>query len=319
MEQRWRVLIGSKSFGGSIPEHIEQLKRAGCVVVPNDVGRAYLAAELLEKLQDIDAIVTGTDELTAEVIEKAPRLKLIAKHGVGLDNIDLPAARRKGVTVAATFGAVHDSVADLTMALLLAVARGIVQSHLATVGGGWKGSMGMELRGKVLGIVGLGQIGKEVCLRAQAFGMQVVAHDIRPDKKFAEAKNVRFVEFGELLRTADAVTLHAGLSEAGRPLVGAEELALMKKGAILINTGRGHLIDENALVDALKEKRLLGAGLDVFADEPPSGHPILQLENVVLTPHMAGNTWDSRRRLGEMTIENILRVMRGEPALCPVE
>ena len=283
------------------------------------MGRQYQAAELLEALRGIDAIVTGTDELTAEVIASADRLKTIAKHGVGLDNIDLPAARARGIVVSATFGAVHDSVADLTLALLLAVARGLVPAHLSTRAGKWKGFAGVELRGKTLGLVGLGTIGKEVALRAEAFGMRLVASDPRPDPAFAAAHGVRYLGIPELLAEADAVSLHAGLEQAGRPLLGAAELASMKQGAILVNTGRGHLVDEAALAEALRSGKLLGAGLDVFQHEPPEGSPLLGLENVVLAPHMGGDTKDARRRLGEITVENVLRVMRGERPLSPVE
>ena len=315
----WRVLIGSKSFGKMFPEHLDSLRQAGCEVVPNQVGRPYRAAELAQALRGVEAIVTGTDELTAEVIAAADRLKTIAKHGVGLDNIDLPAARSRGILVSATFGAVHDSVADLAMALLLAVARGIVPAHVGTAAGKWKGFMGMELRGKVLGIVGLGSIGKEVSLRAACFGMKVIAHDPRPDQAFAAAHGIRFVPLAELLSQSDAVSLHAGLEQAGRPLLGPAEIACLKKGAILVNTGRGHLVDEAALARALAEGRLAGAGLDVFQREPPEGSPLLALENVVLAPHMAGDTRDARRRMGEITVENVVRVKRGEPPLCPVE
>jgi phosphoglycerate dehydrogenase-like enzyme len=315
---RWRVLIGSKSFGKAYPEHLKRLEEAGCEIIPNQIGRAYRAAELRTALAGVDAIVTGTDELTAEVIMSADGLKLIAKHGVGLDSIDLGAARMKGVVVAATFGAVHDSVADLTMALLLAVARGIVPAHLSTRSGQWKGFVGMELRGKLLGIVGLGRIGKEFALRAQGFGMEVVACDPYPDSPFAAEHRITFLSLADLLKRADVVSLHAGLASAGHPLLGATELRAMKLGAILINTGRGHLVDEQALVDALRDGRIRGAGLDVFAEEPPAESPLLVLQNVVLTPHMAGDTWDARRRLGEITVENIVRVKRGEPPLYPV-
>ena len=163
----WKLLIGSKSFGKAFPEHLDRCDEAGCEVVPNQVGRPYPAAELKEALRGVDAIVTGTDELNAEVIASADRLKTIAKHGVGLDNIDLAAARARGIVVSAAFGAVHDSVADLTLALLLAVARGVVTAHLATRAGRGRGSSAVELRGKTLGIVGLGRIGKEVALRAR--------------------------------------------------------------------------------------------------------------------------------------------------------
>jgi D-3-phosphoglycerate dehydrogenase len=317
--EKWKLLIGSKSFGKAFPEHLRQLEEAGCEIVPNQVGRPYQAAELKQALLGIDAIVTGTDELNAEVIASADRLKTIAKHGVGLDNIDLPAARARGVVVSAAFGAVHDSVADLTLALLLAVARGIVPAHLATRAGQWKGVMGMELREKTLGIVGLGRIGKEVARRAMAFGMRIIATDPRPDLPFAAAQAIRYVELEELLATSDAVSLHAGLEQAGRPLLGAAELATMKKGALLVNTGRGHLVDELALAEALRTGRIGGAGLDVFSHEPPLGSPLLGLENVVLAPHMAGDTRDARRRMGEITVENVVRVMRGERPLSPVE
>lgn len=315
---RWHVLIGSKSFGKAYPEHLKRLEEAGCEIIPNQIGRAYRAAELRTALAGVDAIVTGTDELTAEVIMSADGLKLIAKHGVGLDSIDLGAARTKGVVVAATFGAVHDSVADLTMALLLAVARGIVPAHLSTKSGLWKGFVGMELRGKILGIVGLGRIGKEVALRAKGFGMEVVACDPYPDSAFAAEHRITFLSLADLLTQADVVSLHAGLASAKHPLLGATELRAMKIGAILINTGRGYLVDEQALVDALRDGKIRGAGLDVFAEEPPAESPLLVLENVVLTPHMAGDTRDARRRLGEITVENIVRVKRGEPPLCPV-
>lgn len=286
-------------------------------MIPNSVGRAYRAAELLEALQGVDAIITGTDELTAEVIETADCLKTIAKHGVGLDNIDLAAARAKGIIVTATPGAIHDSVADLTLALLLALARKIVPAHLSVQAGGWKGPTGLELRDKFLGIIGLGRIGKAVCRRAQAFGMQVIAYDLYPDQTFATAHGVTFVDLPQLLAEADVISLHAAVTEE-RPLIDREALALMKPTALLINTARGQLVDEAALAEVLREGRLAGAGLDVFAAEPPQSSPLLGLDNVVLTPHIGGRTAEGLRRMGEMTLENCLRALRGEPPLFQV-
>ena len=149
--------------------------------------------------------------------------------------------------------------------------------------------------------------------------MHIAATDPRPDPAFAAAHKVRYLPLAELLAVADAVSLHAGLEQAGRPLLGAAELLRLKPGAILVNTGRGHLVDEAALAEALRAGRLLGAGLDVFHDEPPRQSPLLGLENVVLAPHMAGDTTDARRRMGEITVENVVRVMRGERPLSPVE
>ena len=318
VNQKWRVLIGSRSFGQSDPSHLTQLAAAGCEVIPNTVGRGYRAAELIEALRGVDAIITGTDELTAEVIEQADRLKTIAKHGVGLDNIDLAAARARGISVTATPGAIHDAVADLTLGLLLALVREIVPSHLSVQAGQWKRFIGYELRDKTLGIVGLGRIGKEVCLRAQAFGMRVLAYDLYPDQGFASQHNVTFVLLDELLQQSDVVSLHAPPTGDDKPLLGERELALLKPSAYLINTARGQLADEVALATALKTGQLAGAGLDVFVDEPPKGSPLLGLENVVLTSHIAGQTVEGQRRMGDITLENCLRALRGEKPLYEV-
>lgn len=316
---RWRVLIGSRSFGQAFPEHLTQLEAGGCEVVPNGVGRAYHAAELLEVLPEMDAIVTGTDELTAEVINAAPRLKTIAKHGVGLETIDLAAARARGISVSYTPGFIHDSVADLALALLLALARKIVPAHLSTKVGSWKPLFGVELRDKTLGIVGLGRIGKAVCERAKGFGMQVIAYDPYPDEAFAAAHNVAFVSLPELLARSDVVSLHAPAEATEGPVIGLAQLDLMKPTAFLINTARGQLVDEAALADALREGRLAGAGIDAFVKEPPLGSPLLELDNVVLTPHLGGRTLDGQRRMGELVIENCLRALRGEAPLHRVE
>lgn len=315
---RWRVLIGSRSFGQAIPEHLAQLAEAGCEVIPNGVGRAYRAAELMEVLPGMDAIITGTDELTAEVIQAAGSLKTIVKHGVGLETIDLEAARARGIVVSATPGSIHDSVADLTMALLLALARKIVPSHLSTKAGSWKPFFGMELRDKTLGIVGLGRIGKAVCERARGFGMRIVAYDPYPDTAFAASQDISFMPLAELLKVSDVVSLHAPAEEIKGPLLGATQLGLMKPTALLINTARGQLVDEAALASALAEGRLAGAGLDAFVNEPPVGSPLLCLDNVVLTPHIGGRTLDGQRRMGEMAIENCVRALAGEPPLYQV-
>lgn len=308
----WRVLIGSRSFGQIFPEHITQLEAAGCAVIPNGPGRAYRAAELMAALQGVDAIITGTDELTGTVIQQADRLKTIAKHGIGLETIDLDAARARGIVVSATPEAVSDSVADLTLALLLAVARKVVPAHTSTVAGGWTNYTGMELRDKVLGIVGLGRIGQQVGLRAQGFGMRLAAYDPYPNAAFAAVHHVTYVTLDELLATADVVTLHAPAEQTHGPLLGTAQLARMKPGALLINTARAALVDEMALAAALASGRLGGAGLDVFMDEPPTGSPLLALPNVVLTPHIGGSTVDGRRRMGEMTVENVVRALKGE-------
>jgi D-3-phosphoglycerate dehydrogenase len=208
-------------------------------------------------------------------------------------------------------------VADLAIGLLLAVARRIVPMDEEVKAGGWPRATGMELRGKTMGLVGFGRIGKEVARRARAFGMEIVAFDPYPDETYAVEHDVTLLPLQSLLETADVVSLHAAASDGG-PLLGHKEIAMMRKGAIIINTARGQLVDEEVLAEALREGRLSGAGLDVFAEEPPEGSPLLALDCVVLTPHIGGQTREALRHMGEMCIQNCLRVLRGEPPLFEV-
>lgn len=309
---RWRVLIGSRSFGKADAGHLRLLEAAGCEVTPNTIGRAYRADELLEVLPGHDAIVTGTDALTREVIARAaPGLKTIAKHGAGIETIDLAAAAEHGVVVSATPGAMDDSVADLTLGLVLALVRGIPRAHAGVVAGGWPVLQGTELRGKTLGLVGLGRIGRAVALRAAAFGMELAAHDPLADRAFAAEHGIALLAFDELLGAADVVSLHAAAGD-GPPLLGERELRLMRPGALLVNTSRGRLIDEDAVAAALGQGHLGGAGLDVFRSEPPAADsPLLRLDNVVLTPHVGGLTREALLRMGEMTVDNCLTALRG--------
>jgi D-3-phosphoglycerate dehydrogenase len=308
----WRVLIGSKSFGRVYPEHLSRLEDAGCEVVPNALGRPHSAAELEKALRGVHAIVTGTDELTAQVIRGANSLVTIAKHGVGLDNVDVAAAAERGIVVTYAPADVHDSVADLALALLLALARRIPQAEASVRAGRWEPFPGTELRGKVLGVVGFGRVGRGVAARASAFGMEVVAHDPFVTAGPAGAEDVELLSLPALLARADVVSLHAASTPGAPPLLGPEELAAMKPGALLVNTARGGLVDEGALADALGAGRLGGAALDVFRTEPPRDSPLLALDEVVLTPHVAGQTREALRRMGDLTVENCLAALRGE-------
>ncbi len=319
-QAHWRVLIGSRSFGRATQEPLRRLQAAGCEVIPNTLGRAYRAEELRTALRDADAIITGVDQLTAEVLDSADRLRVISKHGVGLDNIDLQAARARGIVVTMTPDAIHESVADLTLALLLALARRIVPAHNSTYSGHWARFIGIELRDMILGIIGLGRVGKGVAARARAFGMQVLAYDVFHDETFASQHEITFVELDELLAHSDFISLHAALNSGTAHLIGASELARIKPTAYLINTARGGLVDEAALVEALRGQRLAGAALDVFQTEPLGANsPLLQCENVLLTPHIAGQTEMGLQRIDEMAAENVLRVLRNEPPLYRVE
>ena len=314
----FNVLVASRSFGKNCPEVLEEMKAAGCVFMPTDWDRAPTEAELIAKIAEADVLISGTEPVTAKVLAAAPRLKVISKHGVGYENIDLDAAKARGVPVCIAGGAIADSVADMTMALLLALARQVPQADKSTKAGQWKRFVGPELRGKTLGIVGLGQIGKAVCRRAKGFGLNVIAHDEYPDQGFAASWGVTFVPLDELLRASDFVSLHAPVTPQTRKLMNSARLATMKPTAYLINTARGELVDESALHDALSRGVLAGAASDVFAAEPPGKNPLLDLPNFNATPHTAGQTHEGLRRMGEITAENALRVLRGQEPLCRI-
>jgi ribulose-phosphate 3-epimerase len=310
-----KILIASRSFGPHCPAALERLRAAGCELIANPWGRTPSEAELLERIADSDVLVSGTEPVTAAVLAAAPKLKLIAKHGVGYENIDLAAARARSIPVALAGGAIIDSVADMAFGLLLALARQIPQGDRAVRGGAWPRMVGVELRGKTLGIVGLGQIGKAVCKRAVGFGMQVIAYDRYPDERFARSWGVGWRELDTLLAEADFVTLHAPASAETRHLIDAAALARMRPGSYLINTARGDLVDEHALLAALRSGHLAGAACDVFEREPPGASELLTLEQFIAAPHSAGQTHDGLRRMGEITAENILRVLAGEQPL----
>jgi phosphoglycerate dehydrogenase-like enzyme len=261
-------------------------------------------------------------ELSADFFKAAPRLKLIQLISAGYDRLDVEAARRAGVPIANNGGANSVAVAEHTLLLMLAVYRKLSWHHSNVVTGKWRvGDFSShrlyELEGKTLGIVGLGTIGKKVARRAAAFGVRVQYYDIaRLSEDAEDALGVRFVLFPELLRTSDIVSLHVPLNRVTRNLIGARELALMQPSAVLINTCRGPVVDENALHAALTSGRIAAAGLDVMVEEPPlANHPLFALENVTFTPHMAGPTWENWAKAFRNAFDNVQRVARGERPL----
>ncbi len=309
------VFVASRSFGKNCPEVLDEMQDAGCVFLPNPFERAPTEEEMIAHIGEAEVLVSGTEPVTARVLEAAPKLKVISKHGVGYENIDLDAARAHGIPVAIAGGAIADSVADMAFALLLALARQVPQGDASVKRGEWKRFVGPELRGKTLGIVGLGQIGKGVARRAKGFGLSLVATDAYPDKNFAASWGVTYLSLDDLLARSDFVSLHAPVTPETRHLIGAAQLAQMKPGAFLINTARGELVDENALYEALRSGKLAGAATDVFVQEPPGDNPLLTLPNFIAMPHSAGQTPEGLRRMGEITAENALRVLRGQEPL----
>ena len=233
---------------------------------------------------------------------------------MGYDRVDVEAATRAGVVVTITPGTNHVAVAELVFGLMLGLSRRIPQMRDALLRGEWTRRPGIELADKTLGIVGLGRIGKALAIRARAFDMKVLAHDVAPDEDFARSHGVACVGLDVLLREADFVSLHAPAIAGGTPLIGEPQLQRMKPGACLVNTARGSLVDEDALCRALTAGRLGGAALDVFATEPPTGNPLLALDNVLATPHIGG-TREAGIRTALLATENALQVLAGER--CP--
>jgi phosphoglycerate dehydrogenase-like enzyme len=249
---------------------------------------------------------------TVSVIAAADRLKIIARTGVGYETVDLEAATRRGIFVTITPGSNHEAVAEYAMAMLLALGRGLPWFHAGVVAGEWKRPIYPSIRGRTLGIVGLGRIGRAVAERARAFGLRLLATEAFPDLAFTERFGIELVPLSRLLAEADFVTLHTPVTAETRGLINRETLALMKPSAILINTARGELVEEEALAEALRAGHLAGAGLDVFRREPPEGSPLMGLENVLYSPHIAGIDVASLDAMAAMAAETVVAVLRGE-------
>jgi phosphoglycerate dehydrogenase-like enzyme len=272
-------------------------------------------ARMLELAGQFDAYLCGDDALTRTVIARSlPRLKVISKYGIGLDKIDVAAATELKVPVLYTPGVNHTTVAEHTFALMLAAVRNLVVEANTTAAGRWTRITGHELCGKTIAIIGFGRIGKEVAIRARAFGLHVIGFDLYWDEDFARWNQIeRVQDLDEVLRRADIITLHTNLTPATRHLINARNFALIKKGALIVNTARGELIELDTLVAALKENRLLAYATDVLEQEPPpAGHPLLGLPNVIVTPHIGSRTHESVQRQASCAVENLTRYLAGK-------
>jgi D-3-phosphoglycerate dehydrogenase len=270
--------------------------------------------ELREIISQYDALaVRSATKVTAEVLARATRLKVIGRAGTGVDNIDLAAATRRGVVVMNAPGGNSVSVAEHTMALLLSLARSIADASESTRHGKWekkKYSSGRELSGKTLGVVGTGNIGQLVVARAKAFGMKVIAYDPFLSSEAAAKLGVELVELADIFKRADAITLHVPMTEQTRNMVNATTLAQMRPGALLVNCARGGLVDEKALAEALRKRHLGGAALDVFETEPPDkDHPLFACENFIATPHLGGSTEDAQQSVAVIVCEAMVEFL----------
>jgi D-3-phosphoglycerate dehydrogenase len=306
-----RVLVATRSFGSTSPKPWDVLAEAGCEVVKADMNLEMTEARLIELLHDVDGAIIGVVPMTARVLESAPRLKVISMHGVGVDHVDLTAAARLGIVVANCPGTNDQAVADLAIGLMIAIARKIPQVDRHLRQGGWGRHSGSELWNKTLGLIGLGRIGRGVAKRALGFDMQVLVYDPYVHPEQVDLPGVRLTSFEEVLKSADFLSLHAVLNDETRNMLGIEQFRMMKSTAYLVNTARGGLIDEQALYQALITGLIAGAALDVFVEEPPIGSPLLELENVVLTPHIGAHTQEAIERMGVIAARNVVQTLQG--------
>ncbi|HEX5791477.1 MAG TPA: phosphoglycerate dehydrogenase [Luteolibacter sp.] len=314
-----RVLLTTTSYQDIPGPHHELLESTGIEIVRE---RGPLSEErMLELVGDFDAILCGDDLISRRVLEKArPRLKILSKYGIGVDKIDVKAATEMGIPLSFCPGVNHTTVAEHTFALLLALYRKLVEEVNFTRSGNWKRLTGHEIMGKTIGIVGLGRIGKEVAIRAKAFGMEVIAYDVYWDEAFANTHGVRRVSgVAEIFTKSDVISLHTNLTPETRDMVRAETIATMKDGVILLNCSRGEVVHTADLAAALESGKVGGYGADVLDEEPPpADHPLLKAKNCIVTPHIGSRTYESVQRQAMMAAQNLLNLLKGQKPLAQV-
>lgn len=314
---RWRVLITAPYAMPVLDRYRAELEPHGIEVVVAAVRERLSEEELLPLVADVDGVICGDDQFTDRVLSAGPRLRVLSKWGTGIDSIDREAAARHGVRVCNTPNAFSEPVADTVYAYMLSFARRVAPSDQEMKAGQWRKAQLVSLGECVLGVVGIGDCGKAVVRRASGFGLTVLGTDlVEPPADFVQTTGIEMVPLDELLGRADFVTLHTDLNPTSRHLIGREQLRLMKTTAYLINTSRGPVVDQEALVRALHEAVIAGAALDVFEDEPlPTASPLLGMDNVLLSPHTANSSPAAAERVHQQTIANLLHALEdGAPA-----
>jgi D-3-phosphoglycerate dehydrogenase len=306
------VLVTTRSFGKEVREPMERLRREGCHILEWREGSGLPESDLLANVTQADAWIVAFHPIGAALLDGAPRLRIIAKHGVGVDNIDISAATARGIVVTTAPSANDQAVADLALALLLSLLRRIPEANASVKAGRWGRFLGCGLSGKVMGILGLGRIGQNVARRAKGFGVELIGADPFWPEDVARDIGIRRVQPNALFAQADIISLHAPLTPETTGLIGAATVAAMKPGVWIVNTSRGKVVHEKAMYEALKSGRVAGYATDVFENEPPVGSPLLTLPNVITTPHMGTHTRESLHLMGDRIADAVLRVFRGE-------
>lgn len=307
-----KILVTPTSLKADSPlKAMQVLREYADELVFNPYGRPLTQEELAPLLKGCDGYIAGLDWITEKALEHAENLRVISRYGVGYDRVDLEAAKRRNITVTNTPGANSRAVAELAFGLILSLVRKIPWLNEKTGNGEWIRSNGSELNGKVLGVVGLGAIGKIVAQYGQAFGMEIAAYDPYIDKEYCREHKIQVHSLENLVKKADVITLHVPLTPETHHLIGEEMLDTMKQGAVLVNTARGGLIDEDAAARALDSGKLGGLGMDAFEQEPPQNSPLFNRKDVVLTPHTGAHTREAAEKMAMLSVENLIQVLDG--------
>ena len=314
-----RILLTTTSFQDTPGGHHDLLANTGWEIIR---ARGPLnEADTFALVGEIDGYICGDDAITRKVLEKArPRLKVLSKYGIGVDKIDVKTCSEFGIPLLFTPGVNHTTVAEHTFLLLLALEKNLLFHTDSTRSGGWKRKTGHELFEKTIGIVGLGRIGKEVAIRARAFGMTTIGFDVYWDEKFATQHGIkRASSLDEVFAASDYLSLHTNLTPETQDMINARSIAKMKKGVLILNCARGEIVHTADMVNGLKSGQVGGYGTDVLDHEPPEAdHPLLKLPNVVVTPHVASRTYESVVRQATAAVKNLILAMNGEKPLAQV-
>lgn len=306
----FKVASCAATFGVFTREALERLESAGCEVRVNPHGRVLTKSEIVDFAYDADAVIVGNDDFSGDVIRSLPNLRLIARHGSGVNNIDYTVATERGVVITNTPGVNAEETADLTFGLILDLERHITLMNNELKNDVWKKRAGHSLHGKTIGIIGVGAIGRAVARRAMGFGMDILGNDIRQSAE-ATKLGLMYTSLNDLLRRSDIVTIHTPLTSATKNLIGAKELRMMKPDAILVNTARDGIVRHSALEKTLLAGQLYGYATDVHEGEPPKCSAIYDLPNVLVTPHAGSATYETNLRMGMAVADNIIAFKDG--------
>ncbi len=302
-----KIAITTSSFAQDDSKPVQILEGKNCILVRNSFGRSLSKEETLDLLKGCQGVVAGLEVYDAAVLDQLKELKVISRVGVGLDNVDVAYCQKKGITVLTTPDGPIQSVAELTLGMILNLLRHISVMDRTTHQGQWQKKMGSLLAEKKVGVIGLGRIGREVARLCEAFGAKILFYD--PFMKADTFPHYQSMDFKTLLQDADIITLHLPLTEKSRALIGEKEFSMMKKNAILINCSRGEMVDEAALHHALKNKVIQGAALDVFHKEPYTG-PLQELDNIILTPHVGSYAKEIRVKMELEAVQNLIQALK---------